>query len=303
MTNQKLDIKKINQSIISSKDVPSSVDKTPQFYQYLLNNDVGYYYSQCLSRKPTGMEKRVLKKGGRFNERYQRTLELLCDVCNQHKIEFLLFKTHKYIPEVVAGDIDIIVRSKDFHRFLDIFGKLGFSCKEDEVLKGGCKKGGFCKIEPRVNISAHNIILMREDEVWKHIETVGIGNREVQKTTKELDLFNLLLNILYGPNYLKLYLYIVLQQADKARIMAVCPTPDIKRDLEFLLGKISAIDPSRTPFPYFLDNLSFIRFYVRRIAFGNSMSLVERVKHIVFFFYIKYKYQFIGGLHFKHEWF
>lgn len=303
MINQKLDIKKINQSIISSKDMHGSIAKTPEFYEYLLNNDVGYYYSQCLSQKPTDMEKGVLKKGKEFNERYQRTLELLCDVCNQHKIEFLLFKTHKYIQEAVAGDIDIIVRSKDFHRFLNVFGKLGFSCEEDDVLKGNCQKSGFCKIEPRTNLSAHNIILMREKDVWKHAETVKIGNRDVQKTTKELDLFTLLLNILYGPNYLKLYLCVALQQIDKARVLAVCPKPDIKRDLEFLLGKISALDSSRTLFPYFLDNLSFIRFYVRRIAFGNSMSIIERVKHIAFFFYIKYKYQLIGDLHFKHEWF
>lgn len=287
-----LNVGKVNQSISSSKDVLDFADKTPQVYRYLLNNNVGYYYSERLSQRPTEMERRILKKGEEFNERYQRTLELLSDVCNQHKIEFLLFKTHKYIPEAVAGDIDIIVRSKDFHKFLDVFSKLGFNCEEDEVLKGNCQKDGFCKIEPRVDLSAHGIVFMREDEVWKHTETV-----------RELDLFGLLLDILYGPNYLPLYLYLVLQQTDKARILAICPTPDIKQDLEFLLGKIRKINLSRTSFPYFLDNLSFIRFYIRRIAFGNSMSPIERVKHIVFFFYIKYKYRFLKDLHFKHEWF
>lgn len=279
------------------------MNKTPQFYEYLLENDIGYYYSLCLSQKPTEMEKRILKKGEEFNKRYQRTLALLCDTCNQHKIEFLLFKTHKYIPEVVVGDIDIIIKSRDFHKFLDVFGKLGFNCEEDEVLKGSCQKEGFCKIEPRTNLSAHDIVFTREDEVWKHAETIRIGNRDVQKTTKELDLAALLLDILYGPNYLKLYLYVVLQQTDKAKILAACPAPGIKQDLEFLLGKISAIDPAKASFPYFLDNLSFIRFYIGRIMFGNRMSPIKKVKHLVFFFYIKYKYLFTGNLHFKHEWF
>lgn len=298
-----LNVGKVNQSISSSKEVLDVADKTPQFYRYLLNNNVGYYYSERLSQRPTEMERRILKKGEEFNEKYQRTLELLSDVCNQHKIEFLLFKTHKYIPEAVAGDIDIIVRSKDFHQFLDVFSKLGFNCEEDEVLKGNCQKDGFCKIEPRVNLSFHNLVLVPENEVWNHTEMIRINNLEVKKTTKELDLLALLLDILYGPHYLSLYLYVVLQQTDKARILAICPTPDIKQDLEFLLGKIRKINLSRTSFPYFLDNLSFIRFYIRRIAFGNSMSPIERVKHVVFFFYIKYKYRFLKDLHFKHEWF
>lgn len=303
MANKRLDIKEINQVIISPSDIPSSISKCPEFYEYLIDNDVAYYYSKCLSRRKTTTERKLLKRGEKFDEKYQRTLKLLSDVCNRHKIEFLLFKTHKYIPEVVAGDIDIIVRSKDFYKFLDAFSKLGFNCEEDEVLKGFCKKTGFCKIEPRVNLSAHNIIFMDEDEIWKYTETTRIGEIVVQKTTKELDLLSLLLDILYGPNYLKLYLYVVLRQVDKAKILAICPTSNIRRDLEFMLEKISAIDSSKTSFPYFLDNLSFIRFYVRRVAFRKELRLVDKVKHPVFFFYIKYKHRFMGRLHFKHEWF
>lgn len=299
---RKTALKKINEYIVNSKDVPESVSKNIIFYEYLLNNSVAYYYSKCLSKKPTQTENKILKKGDDFNKTYFKTLELISNVCRKQRIEFLLFKTYKYVPEAVDGDIDIIVKNKDFHRFFRVFKKLGFKCTTDRFFKGDCQKNGFCKIEPRVNISFHGMVLMPEQNIWQHAEEVRINNMRLQKTSKELDIFALLLNVLYGPNYLKLYLYLILKQIDQAKILAPCSHLSVKQDLEFLFNKISKINLSLTRFPYFFDNISLLKFYFKRIAFTKDLNFIDKIKYITFFFYFKYKYLITDKLHFKHEW-
>jgi len=298
-----MDYKSINGAILKGRDLPKSFIKNKKFYEYILNNNIAYYYSSELSEKKTLLDKKIMSVGNSLNNKYYKTLKLLNKISKEHKIKFLLFKTYKYIPEVVDNDIDLFVREKDFYRFMNALEKEGFNCWENEHLKGICTREEFCNIEPRVNSEFHELIILKEQRIWYSEEKVSINGMTVFKVIKEIDLLHLILSILYNPNYLKLYVYILLKSVKIENIQDLIEDKKIKQDVVFLLEKIITKDIENKKFPVFINNIDFIFWWSRRIFPNLKLTSSIKIKHLVFFFYMKYSYVFLNKLVFKHQWY
>ena len=120
---------------------------------------------------------------------------------------------------------------------------------------------------------------------------------------KEIDLFHQLLSILYNPNYLKLYVYILLKSVKIENIQDLIEDKKIKQDVVFLLEKIITKDIENKKFPVFINNIDFIFWWSRRIFPNLKLTSSIKIKHLVFFFYMKYSYVFLNKLVFKHQWY
>lgn len=288
-----MNYKILNNAIIRSEDIPLTLSRDKKFYRYLLNNNIAYYYSRYLCKKKGKHEKNIIQAGNRFNLKYIKTLRLIITACTKQNIEFSLFKTFKPIPEAVDGDIDLFIKERDFPTFLNLLEKEGFTCREDERQKAFCNKRGFCDIEPRVNISFHGKIILGEEIIWKNTEEVFINELKLKKTTKELDLFFMLMNVLYGPNYFKLYSYLVFRNLDLKKIYALAKDETVHRDLEMLIHSFTTNDVTDTRFPLFPADIIFLKWWLERS---------KKVKHILFFIYAKYGYKFFNTLPFRHDW-
>lgn len=297
-----MNYQEIFNTLSSEKDVSENFNKNDNFYEYLLNNNVVYFYSKKISKRKNKTEEKLIKIGEKFNRRFIKTLLIIDQVCKKAGIGFLLFKTYKYIPEVMDGDIDLIIRKDNLKKFVDAISLEGFVCNSDGQFKWSCFKDGCSKIEPRSDISFHGKILLDESVIWKNIEKKKVGGTVVEKTTRELDVFVLLFNILYGPNYLKLYTYLVYMSTDFAKVSTITNDKGMMEDLRFLkkgfLDKIG----QKTKFPVFLGNIDYLVWWAKRILFTREISFCQKLKHPVFFLYIKYKYLLFGKLHFRHKW-
>ena len=216
-----MNYKSVNAAILTFQDVPQSVSKDSKFYDYLLDNNVAYYYSVYLSKEKTDMGKKVIAAGNILNDRFLKTVVLIDKISRENNIKFMLFKTYKYIPEIVDGDIDLFIQEKDFYNFLRALEKEGFHCFENEHLKAFCAKDGYSHVEPRVDASFHDIVVLNEKKIWQKVEHVRVNDIKVLNATKEIDLFYLLLTILYGPKYLKLYLLLLY----KGCLLYTSPSP------------------------------------------------------------------------------
>ena len=296
-----MNYKIINTAILTSQDVPKSVTRDDQFYDYLLNNSIAYYYSFHLSKEKNIIDKKIINTGDNLNRKYIKTLKLINNLCEKNKIKFLLFKTYKYVSEVVDNDIDLIIKEKDFCNFTKALGDEGFKCLEEERLKIKCLKKGLCKIEPRVNLSFRGRILADQKRIWQKQEEVIIDGMKVLKTTKEIDLLYLLLSILYTPNYLKLYYLLIYKNVDLEKLYKLSPDKNISQDLKFLLRNLTK-NLEDKHFPLFLEDISFIVWWYRRIFLASDITLLKRFTLIVSFFYFKYLYVFFNKLVFKHDW-
>lgn len=292
----------INKSIINSKDIPGSIRSDKTFYNYLLDNSVAYYYSTNLSNKRSILDEKITKAGKELNAKFLKTLNLLNKISQDTHIKFLLFKTFKYIPEIIDGDIDIFIQEKDFYKFLKALEKEGFKCIENEHLKAVCEKEGFSVIEPRVNASFYHLVIFKEKKIWENVEIISINRSKVLKVTEEIDLAYLLLTILYGPRYLKLYLYLVYKKSDIKKLFELNLKKNIKNDLQFVINNLIAKKSEDTRFPRFVDDLNYIIWWFGRILFNSNIPLFLRFKHIMFFFYLKYRYLLFNKLVFKHDW-
>lgn len=297
-----MDYESINRAILNSRDVPKSIPRHKKFYDYLLDNNVAFYYCSHLSKQKNATDERIITAGNILNDKFLKTLKLISRVSKENRIKFLLFKTYKYIPEVVDGDIDIIISERDFHKFLKALEKIGFYCIENEPLKAFCKKEGYSNIEPRVNAEFHEIVILDEKRVWENVEQVKIQEIEVSKVTKEIDLLYLLSSILYGPNYLKLYLLMVYKKNDISKLFTLTTNNIIERDLKFLLRNLITDNIENKRFPLFFGDINFAIWWFRRILPNSNLSLFVRLKQILFFFYSKYSYLFFNKLVFKHNW-
>src|SRR5690349_15376161 len=122
----------INKAILEGTDVPASTVKDEAFYEYLLNNKVAFYYASELSAKRTPAEEKMLQKGREVHAKYIKSLQIITEICQAKGFDYMLYKTYKYIPEVVDGDIDLLVRAEDFEPFLQAFAARGFATEEDE---------------------------------------------------------------------------------------------------------------------------------------------------------------------------
>lgn len=297
-----MNYKAINTAILNSSDVPKSIKRDKQFYDYLLSNNTAYYYSRYLSKDKTLLDKKIIAAGESLNGKFLRTLSSINKLCRKNRIKYLLFKTYKYIPEVVDGDLDLFIAKKDFYRFLQILEDEGFECIENEKLSAVCYKTGFCNIEPRVKSSFHGLVVLDESKVWEKKDNVNIGGMQLYKVTKEIDLLHLLLSVLYRPDYLKLYLLLAYRGSDIKKILALTENQNFSKDLNFLLSNLIMSDVENKRFPLFMGNIDFVIWWARRILPVFELTLSAKIKHIVFFFYSKYSYLLFNRLVFKHNW-
>lgn len=298
-----MNYKSINAAILSGNDIPKSLKKDKEFYDYLLGNNVAYYYATKLATEKNQLDKKIIEIGERLNNKYYQTLKLINKVCRENGIQFLLFKTYKYIPEVVDNDIDLLIKKKDFHSFLKVLEKEGFDSIENEPLKGICKKNGFCTIEPRVESSFHGLTILNEEQLWKGIENVDIGGIEFAKPLKEVEIMHLLLSLLYNPNYLRLYLLIIYQNSDHQKINMLDLKEYIKADLEIITEDLTVQKIEDKRFPLFIGDRKFIGWWYKRILINSKLEFSVKVKHVLYFFYLKYSYILFNRLIFKHDWF
>lgn len=297
-----MNFKDINSSILNSTDVQKSLIRDHKFYDYLLRNNVAYFYSKYLSKDKTIMDKQIIAVGKTFNIKFLKTLRLINKLCLRSKVEYLLFKTYKYIPEVVDGDIDIFIKEKDFDRFLQVIKKEGFKCNEVEKLNAVLYKEGFCNIEPRVTSSFHGIIVLSENKIWEKKELVKIGGVKLFKATKEIDVLHLLLSILYRPDYLKLYLFLVCKSTEIKNVFDLIKDNTMKRDLNYIITNLLMDNTKEKQFPLFLGNIKYTIWWFERILPNQSMSLPNKLKQLIFFFYSKYKHIIFNDLVFRHNW-
>ncbi|MCK5123108.1 MAG: hypothetical protein KAQ87_03095 [Candidatus Pacebacteria bacterium] len=298
-----MNYKEINKAILSDRDIDENlVKKDDKFYQYLFNNKVAYYYSKCLSKNQTEKEKWIIKRGEELNERYYKTLKLLKDICDKNNIDFLLYKTHKYIPEVVDGDIDLFVKEKDFQKFLDVFHGEGFKTEEDEPGKGKCEKDGYCITEPHINISWNENITLKENDVWNFTEIIKIKEINIEKTTKEMDIFSFFTDVFYGPNYVCLYKLLVFKQINQKKLFEISADKNIQGDLDKIVKQLQFDKTLNTKLPVFLDNFNYLKWWFKRIMQNKKLSQPFKFKILIYFFYWKYRYLLIDKLPFSHNW-
>lgn len=269
-------------------------------YKYLLNNGVAYSY--CLKKKNRNkIEKHILSKGKEFNDKFAKTIRLLNSLGEKYRIPFLVFKTYKYLPEAMDGDIDLIVHRKDFYNFLKMLTMEGFACIENEPLKAFCIKEGYTTIEPRVHASFHGIKILDEKELWTGQEGVKFAGVSFNKTAKEIDLCYLLLNTLYGPNYLKLYLYRIIEKTGFTSLYKLPLPSTAATDLKFLENHFFTKKMDSRSFPLFLGNFAYFDWWVKRIL-PSKLTWFEKCKHLAFFAYMKARYKLTGRLVFAHDW-
>jgi len=297
---------KINEAIINNMEVPDFVEKNGSFYDYLLKNNVAYYYSKKISKNQTERELEIIAKGDRLNHKFEKTLKLINQICNKHNVDFALHKTYKHVEEAVDGDIDCVIKEKDFHRFLDLLQKEGFKCEEDGLLKGCCEKKGYLKIEPRSTVSFHGLAFLSEDSVWENTETVNISGIEIKTTSQKFDALCLLFNCLYGPKYMRLYLRLLAKDfslEDFGEILGNAGFVDDRftKDLNFIFENLVE-NSSKKKHPVFFGGFMFLTWWLKRILFNRIFPLEKKLRHLVFFYYSKYKYMFFNKLHFEHRW-
>lgn len=294
--------KDINSAILNNKNNDLSAIHKDKLYKYLINNNVAYFYAKKIRAAKGDKEKRVVREGNKYNRKFFKTIKLVDDVCRQNKIDYLLFKTFKYVPEVYSGDLDIIVKEKTFEKIIEIFEKRGFSNRSDVKLKVELQKDGYSKIEFRVNVEYHGIALFESKEIWKYKEKTKLGGLEIFKTTEDFDLVCLLLNIIYGPKYLDLYLMLLKKQVGSKKLLGFISGTRLAEDLRFIVSELIEKDFSNKCFPLFIPDLIYLRWWVKKIFLSDKVFLLEKLKVIVFFFYIKYKYLFFDNLQYAHKW-
>ncbi len=297
-----MNYKNINAAIIKGHDMQENFSRDKDFYNYLLGNNVVYFYSSILSTKKTQVDKKILKAGKILNDKYLKTLHLISKIGKENKISFLLFKTYKYIPEIVDNDIDLFVRERDFSRFMKALEEEGFDCIENERLKGICTKESFCNIEPRVNLEFHELVILDEEKIWNKREIVKVSGITISKVIKEIDLLHPLLSILYNPNYLKLYVFLVYKNTEIKELFNLVDNVKINQDLAFVIKKLITGNVEDKRFPLFMGSKDYVSWWFKRILPEMRLSIYTRLKHILFFFYMKYSQILFNRLIFKHDW-
>lgn len=291
----------INTALLYSDDF-SPVIKNQQFYKYLLDNNVAYYYSQTIPKQKNSYEKDIIASGEILNDKYIQTLKVLYDFCKKEKVDFLLFKTYKHLPEIVDGDIDLFIKEKDFSRFLTGLKKEGFTCILERPRKASCSKAGYSIIEPRVTISFHGKLIVNEENIWKNTKEVVIKNIKLKSTTKEIDTIFMLLNMFYGPNYIKLYNYIIFKSLNLKNLYSLIKNGEIKKDLDVSIQTLSSYDLLNKRFPIFPSDITFVKWWSKKILLNPHVPIFIKIKHLLFFYYAKYGYILLSRLPFAHNW-
>lgn len=289
----------INSSIIKKKEI--NLIKNKDFYKYLQNNSVAFFYSKDISKHKNDTEKNIIKRGSILNEKYYKSLFFLCDTLDKNNIEFALYKTNKYVSEVVDGDVDFFIHKKDFSKLFKIFTQEGFNCVEDEPLKGKCIKEGFCILEPHVNISWREILVLSEEKIWQNTEEINIKGKKIKKVTKEIDVLAVLLSTFYEPDYIKLYDFINFLDMDKHKLMQLCSSTH-KEKIDSIFKMLTNKNTINKKFPVFLPNNLYLNWWLKDIFLKTGFTIRFKLFHITCFFFWKYRYKFTNQLPFAHLW-
>jgi len=289
-----MNYREINTAILKARDVDQRlVKKDDVFYKYLFNNKVAYYYASELSRNKTEKEQEIIKRGNELNAKYIKTLKYVKKICDKHGIKFILFKTHKIIPEVVGGDIDLIVKRKDFKYFLHIFSGLGFESVEDEPGKGKCFKEGFNVIEPHITISWRGISYFNEKKIWRHTKEININNEKYIIFDNSMEVYIAIAQLFYEPEYIDLYTMIQLNNGD-GLIGRIPNAAKVQKFINENKKKYEQIFPIFAPVGLFAD------IWTRELF--TSKNIKVYVLHWIFYIYWRMRYKFIKKLPFTYIW-
>lgn len=289
--------------MVNGINPPSDVKRNNKLYKYLLNNNLAYYFSSTLNMPINNIDKCIVKSGAKLNDLLFKTIKCLNKISHTSGITYSLFKTKKWISEVVDGDVDLIVKNGEFSNFITLLQKEGFRCFLEEPLKAVCTKPGFCRLEPRVEIGFHGLEVTDDKKVWKNTQRIFQKKLVFRSTNIELDASYFILSLLYGPNYLKLYQYKVCQNLNIEHLLKIYSNPRIKESLKIIWNTFINEKSLNLSFPLFLPNLIFFQLWLRNVLPEVKINLFEKIRIPIFFLFIKYKYLVFGKLHFQHHWY
>lgn len=263
---------------------------------------MAYFYAKNIDRTNDKFSKSVVSVGNSLNSKYSKTKTLILMVSKEIGVLPILFKTFKHVPEIVDNDIDLVLKRKDVVKFVMKLEKLGFLYIKESKYKYICTKKGYNKIEPRADILVAGRKILNYQQTLKYVQKIGKGNEKITVTNQELDAFYFMLNCLYGPNYLKLYHYMVIDGVVFSRIEEIAKDISCLPEITFFKRKVLDKISKDVSFPIFLKNIDYLVFYIRFIMFNSNMIFTSKIKHLLFFFFFKYKYIFFNKLHFQHQW-
>lgn len=299
-------IEQINISLLNKSNRLEEFEKEEIFWKYLAKNNLALFYINKVSGNKDlkhALAQKILENSRQYEAIFKKTLLFLENISKDNDLQFMLFKTLREFGEVPDGDIDIIVKRKDYDTWIKTLETEGFNCTIESNFKAKCEKENYMKIEPRINISSYGKILLAEEEVWKYTEKIELYKKEFLKSSTELDLYKLLLNTLYGPKYIRLYEQKLLLNAGIKKVLSINADGKTAGDLKLIINILSSIDIEKTSFPYFLKNATYLNFFIRRVLPSASFNMTTKLRQLLFFFYMKYKYLIFGKLVFEHKWY
>lgn len=273
--------------------------------KYLFNNRLTYPFLKKLEKQnllsKTSAEK--LDKANQVNQRYLKSLYKVYQICQQNQIDFLLYKTHRFIDGVVDGDIDLIVKPEDFDKFLEVFAKQGFDCIEDEPRKGKCTKPGFLVIEPHIGVSWRGQQYLDQEFLWQ--DTVEISYQfqnqkfAVKNVSYQLEAVAIFYNVFFEPNYLDLRSLLNLKlfqtKTDFKKLPIQAP---IKK---YIISLVQDSSLKKSFFPIFAPVFLFLSQWSKAFFVDKKVSLKIYILHIIFYFYWRLRYSLIQVLPYTHS--
>ncbi len=285
-----MDYKTINECIVNWLDFPPKIKKSEKLYKYMINNRVAYFYSKSISKNNTKIEKEIIKMWDKRNCMLHKTLDEMVKICKKYNIEFLLYKTYKFIDEVIWWDIDIIVKKNDFNKFLDVFEKEWWECEEDEKLKWKCDKKWYLTIEPHVSVSWLGRQYLEEHHLWENPINVNIDWKKYNNVNMNIEIISIYAKILFEPEYLDLYDYIIIKREHKIwyKILSNLIDNTWLWSLKYLIIKFKDKKILNRKLPFFIN--SFVLFYLNLFFFFKTWKVNSRV--FIHNFYWKRRYKF-----------
>jgi hypothetical protein len=299
--NSDLKIENLNSKNLSEIDFSSQKN-----HKYLFNNRLVYPFLINLENVGplSNQNKELLEKGKQKNKQYLKSLYKVYQLCKKNKIEFLLYKTHRFIPGVVDGDIDLIVKKEDFDKFLEVFRAEGFDCIEDEPRKGKCEKEGFLVIEPHIGISWRGQQYIDEKILWGKTFEINYQleniDFKVKNVSFEIETIAIFYNIFFEPNYLDLRSYLNLKYFQTKIDFNNLPIEkEIQKYIQNLLQEgflEKKFFPLFAPFYLFLSQWTKVFFIKKKVSFKIYLL------HIIFYCYWRLRYKLIQVLPYTHSW-
>lgn len=286
---------------ISSGNKDSNFGKEKDFYKYLLRNGVAYYYATQFKKNQNTYDKKIIQIGNRSNVIFEKTLKLIDRTCKLDNIKYCLIKTYKYIHEAYFGDIDLVIKPDDLLKMINIFQKFGFSVNKENAGKYELIKTGYTKIEIRSEISYHGFVALKSSDIWKNTVVMRLFGTKMVVTSLEFDVAVQLLNVLYGPKYIDMYLYMLIKKANLFKLKRILNEVFLD-DVNYLIQQVENISDPYHGIPFFLRNSVYLKWWYKRILLNKEISFYEKIRHFLFFFISKYQYLIFGSLYFEKKY-